>query len=237
MAVYLSPFGGVGAQFFDNTGNPLAGGKIFSYASGTNTPQATYTTYLGNIAHSNPIILDAAGRTPAGGEIWLDVTQVYKFVLQTSTNLLIGTFDNITGPGALVFDVNNFTGNGIQLIFTLTAAPYSEDITFIYINGVYQNKNTYSVSGTTVTFTQAPPLTSTIEVMFIPSVQNIGLNNFTGDGTTVAYTLTVAPFSENSTFVFINGVYQQKNTYTVVGTTLTFSTAPPITSTIEVVYT
>lgn len=237
MAVYLSPFGGVGAQFFDNTGNPLAGGKIFSYAAGTNTPQATYTTYLGNIAHSNPIILDAAGRTPAGGEIWLDVAQTYKFVLQTSTNVLIGTFDNITTPGPLVFEINNFTGNGVQLIFTLTVAPYSEDITFIYINGVYQNKNTYSLNGTAITFTQAPPTTSTIEVMYIPSVQYVVVNNFTGNGVTVAYTLTVAPFSQNSTFVFVDGVYQQKNTYTVVGTTLTFTTAPPNNSSIEFVYT
>jgi len=237
MAVYLSPFGGVGAQFFDNTGNPLAGGKIFSYAAGTNTPQATYTTYLGNVAHSNPIILDAAGRTPAGGEIWLEVTQVYKFVLQTSANVLIGTFDNIVGAGSLFSTIDNFTGTGSTTVFILSNAPFNKNVTFVYINGVYQNKNTYSVSGNALTFTTAPPNTATIEVMYLQIAQTIGLNDFTGNGIATTFTLTGSPFNVNSTFVFINGVYQQKNTYTVVGTTLTFSTAPPNMSTIEVVYT
>ena len=58
--------------------------------------------------------------------------------------------------------------------------------------------------------------------------------NFTGDGTTVAFVLGIAPISENNTQVYIDGVYQQKNTYTVSSTTLTFSTAPPNLSTIEV---
>ena len=71
MAVNLSPVGGVAAQFFDNSGVPLSGGKLYSYAAGTTTPVATYTSSNGLTAHSNPIVLDAAGRVPAGGEIWL----------------------------------------------------------------------------------------------------------------------------------------------------------------------
>ena len=49
---------------------------------------------------------------------------------------------------------------------------------------------------------------------------------FSGDGTTTAFTLSVAPTVEENTFVFISGVYQQKDTYSVAGTTLTFSEAP-----------
>ena len=60
--VYLSSFAGAGAQFFSNSGVPLSGGKIFSYAAGTTTPQATYTSSSGLTPHSNPIILDSAGR-------------------------------------------------------------------------------------------------------------------------------------------------------------------------------
>lgn len=96
MTVNLSALAGAGQQFFDNDGNPLAGGKLYSYQAGTTTPQSTYTTAAGNIAHSNPIILNAAGRVPSG-EIWLSVNQNYKFVLDTSTDQLIATWDNITG--------------------------------------------------------------------------------------------------------------------------------------------
>jgi hypothetical protein len=97
MTVNLSAFAGAGAQFFDNNGIPLANGKIYSYQAGTTTLQATYTTLAGNIAHSNPINLDSAGRVPAGGEIWLTNGQSYKFVLNDSANSLIATYDNIDG--------------------------------------------------------------------------------------------------------------------------------------------
>lgn len=96
MAVLLSPVGGVAAQFFTNNGVPLSGGKIYTYAAGTSTPQATYTNSSGNIQHSNPIILDAAGRVPTG-EIWLVNNETYKFVIQDMDSVLIGTYDNIVG--------------------------------------------------------------------------------------------------------------------------------------------
>jgi hypothetical protein len=235
MAVFLSPVGGAAAQFFTNTGAVLTGGKLYTYAAGTTTPQATYTTYRGNVARTNPIVLDAAGRVPDSGEIWI-TANAYKFVLKDSNDVLIATYDNINNAGPLVFTIDDFTGNGINTIFTLTTAPYNENVTFVYINGLYQNKSTYSVSTNTLTFSTAPPFTSSIEVMYLPTVQDFNLNNFTGNGSTTAFTLTGTPFNENSTFVFINGAYQQKNTYTVVGTTLTFSVAPPITSTIEVMF-
>ena len=164
MAVYLSPIGGAGWQFFNNDGTVLAGGKLQTYIAGTSTPKTTYTTSAGNIAHANPIILDSAGRVP-GGEIWL-TSGVYKFVITTSANVLIGTYDNIVGIGISEFQVQNFTGDGTTLSFTLSSTSTGENSTFVYINGVYQNKNTYSVSGTTLLFSEAPPLTSKIEVMF-----------------------------------------------------------------------
>lgn len=165
MAVFLSPVGGVAAQFFDNNGNPLTGGKLYTYAAGTTTPAVTYTSSAGNVAHTNPIILDSAGRIP-GGEVWLDGATQYKFVLKTSADVLIATYDNISGIGAASYQIQNFTGTGSQTVFTLSAASFGEDYTFVYISGVYQNKNTYSVNGTTLTFSEAPPVTSKIEVMF-----------------------------------------------------------------------
>jgi len=164
MAVFLSPVGGVAAQFFTNSGVPLSGGKLYTYAAGTTTPKTSYTSSSGATAHTNPIILDSAGRVP-GGEIWISAPP-YKFVLNTSTDVLIATYDNVIGIGAASYQVDNFTGTGSQTVFTLSAASLGENYTFIYINGVYQNKNTYTVSGTTITFSTAPPLTSLIEVMY-----------------------------------------------------------------------
>jgi hypothetical protein len=164
MAVFLSPIGGAGWQFFTNSGVPLSGGKLYTYAAGTTTPQTTYTSSSGGTAHTNPIILDSAGRVP-GGEIWLNAPP-YKFLLKDSNDVLIATYDNILGVGAASYQVQNFTGTGSQIVFTLSAASLGENYTFVYINGVYQQKNTYAVSGTTLTFSTAPPYTSSIEVMF-----------------------------------------------------------------------
>jgi len=52
----------------------------------------------------------------------------------------------------------NATGNGTQTIFTVSSRP-----TAVYINGVYQNQNTYTYGAGAVAFSQAPPVTSTIE--------------------------------------------------------------------------
>jgi hypothetical protein len=60
-------------------------------------------------------------------------------------------------------------------------------------------------------------------------------DDFTGDGTTVSFTLSASPSTKNATNVYIDGVYQSKDNYNTSGSTLTFSTAPPLNSAIEVV--
>jgi hypothetical protein len=165
MAVFLSPVGGVAAQFFTNTGAVLTGGKLYTYAAGTTSPLPSYTTSAGNVARTNPVVLDAAGRVPDGGEIWI-LPASYKFVLTDSTNVLIATYDNIFGGGVPAYGPDNFTGNGITTAFSLSTSVSDENVISAYINGVYQNKNTYSVSGTTLTFSQAPPLYSLIEILY-----------------------------------------------------------------------
>ena len=76
------------------------------------------------------------------------------------------------------------------------------------------------------------PEVSTISGEFAASGMNV--YNFTGDGATVNFTLGTGPGGENNTQVYIDGVYQQKNTYNVSGSIVQFSTAPPNLSTIEV---
>jgi len=103
MAVNLSILAGAGAQFFDNNGVPLSGGLVYTYAAGTTTPQTTYTSSAGNIAHTNPIVLNSAGRVASGGEIWLTDAVAYKFVLETSTAVTIATYDNVTGNSSGIY--------------------------------------------------------------------------------------------------------------------------------------
>lgn len=160
MSTNLSPVGGAAAQFFDSNGDPLSGGKIYTYQGGTTTPKATYTTVVGDVAHTNPIILDSAGRVP-GGQIWVTTDGTYKFVLATSADVTIATYDNLAAFNTGGSYVTNATGNGVQTIFAVLFTP-----TAIFINGVYQNQSTYTVGTGTVTFSEAPPVTSTIEFMF-----------------------------------------------------------------------
>ena len=91
-SVLLSPVGN-GQQFFDNNGIPNAGGLIYTYQAGSSTLLTTYTTVNGNIANTNPIDLDAYGRTPS--EIWMQTGYSYKFIIQTSTAVTLQTLDNL----------------------------------------------------------------------------------------------------------------------------------------------
>jgi len=107
MAVNLSPIGN-GQQFFDNTGLPLNGGLIYTYQAGSTTPLATYTDVNGTVANSNPIVLDSSGRPPS--EVWLTYGFNYKFVVQTSAFVTLGTYDNIYG---IIGVLNTSTGTTI----------------------------------------------------------------------------------------------------------------------------
>lgn len=94
MAVNLSPIGN-GFQFFNNDGLPLNAGRIYTYQAGSTTPLATYTDSSGLIANTNPIVLGTDGRPPS--TIWLTEGFFYKFVLKTSADVTIQTYDNLYG--------------------------------------------------------------------------------------------------------------------------------------------
>ena len=95
MTVYLSAFAGAGAQFFTDDNSVLSGGKIYTYAAGTTTPETTYTSVLGTTANSNPIILDSGGRLPE--DMWLSEGIKYRFVLTDSNDVQVGEYDDIPG--------------------------------------------------------------------------------------------------------------------------------------------
>ena len=73
-----------------------------------------------------------------------------------------------SGAGSTTLISETFSGTGAQLIYTLANNPGLQANTQVYVGGVYQNKSTYTVVGTTLTFSEAPPSgTNNIEVMIV----------------------------------------------------------------------
>ena len=146
------------------------------------------------------------------------------------------TFDGNKSVNPFVTDLFT-TANASTTAFTLSTTPSTEDNLIVFVEGVYQNKNSYVLSGTTLTLDGAPASASEVVVHIIgDGVVGGGhtVNGFTGDNSTTAFTLTLAPMNENNTLVYLDGVYQHKSEYSVSGTTLTFSTAPGSGDDIEV---
>ena len=79
------------AGIYDNVGNPLSGGKIYTYYAGTTTPLAIYSAADKSAYATNPVILDANGRA----KVWAEGT--YKFVVKTPADVSVDTFDIVTG--------------------------------------------------------------------------------------------------------------------------------------------
>ena len=121
-------------QFFSTAGVPLVGGKLYTYAAGTTTPLATYTTQAGTIANTNPIILDSRGEA----NVWL-ASAAYKLKLTTPDDVEIWTVDNVSsaetfgasqlltsvsGANAITATVTspNFTAYAAGQMFSFVAA-------------------------------------------------------------------------------------------------------------------
>jgi hypothetical protein len=79
-------------QFFSAGGDPLSGGKLYTYAAGTTTPLVTYADASGGAANANPVILNSRGEA----SVWLSNAN-YKFKLTDSNDVEIWTVDNIDG--------------------------------------------------------------------------------------------------------------------------------------------
>jgi hypothetical protein len=78
---------------------------------------------------------------------------------------------------------NTATGTGSQVAFGLTVSPGSKNNVQVYIDGVYQNKASFSISAATITFSEAPPLNSAIEFIIGQAVTEIS-----GDSDSIDYT-------------------------------------------------
>ena len=145
------------------------------------------------------------------------------------------------GGGTNTFTTDSFTGNGSTTAYALSQVTSSEDNLLVFIEGVFQQQDAYSIAtssgATTLTFSAAPANGNAILIYSVAAAvsgSNLNIDSMTGDGSDTTLTLSIAPVNENNTQVFIDGVYQSKANYSISGTTLTFSTAPPTGTAVEV---
>jgi len=148
----------------------------------------------------------------------------------------------ISGGSGSVFTTDFFTASGsgsALLAYTLSVTPSSENELICFIEGVYQNKNSYALSGTTLTFDSGIVAGQEVVVHHVGSGivgTSPTIHTETGNGSAYSYTLPFAPPNENYIQVYWDGVYQHHDQYTVSGTTLDFgsSNVPPASTAIEV---
>ena len=148
--------------FTETDGLPLENGYIWVGVANLSpqvNPTAVYWDAEQTIAAPQPIRTlngyPSRNGTPArfyvAGNYSIQVLDAKGSVVYTSLN------DNLSGRG---FIESSAIGDGVQTIFSASPVPSA-----IFINGVYQNKNTYSVASGSVTFSEAPPDTSVIEFL------------------------------------------------------------------------
>ena len=107
-------------QFLDRNGNPLSGGKLYTYKAGTSNERiATYKTIGGTFAentNTNPIILDSAGVA----RLVIEKDKAYKFVLYDRKNNFLYEWDNVdSGGGQSVYNIEGTDGE-------ITATPSTD---------------------------------------------------------------------------------------------------------------
>ena len=148
-----------------------------------------------------------------------------------------GSWSEIGGGSSDTWTTDNFTGNGSTAAYTLTQAPASEDNVIAFIEGVFQNPADYTVSGTTITFDDNVPNGQKVVVHTVKATvagNNLNLDEFTGNGSNTQFTLSINPIDERNTMVYIDGVYQNKDTYSLANQVLHFAAAPASSADIEV---
>jgi hypothetical protein len=189
-------------------------------------------------------------------------SQVLVFGLTPVTSIVTPGDGTVTAKklAASAYTRDIFVGNGTSTSFNLTSDAGSPLAPFVYVGGILQDPVTHYdinvlVTPQTITFTEAIPNNTDITVVYgpvnvtgVPSDQtitfsklapsNFTFSEFTGDGSSVNYTLTQNTALPEQLFVFVAGVPQTPGTsYTVDGyTTLTFSTAPAVGAKIVVRY-
>lgn len=138
-------------RFYKNDGTVNAGGKVYTYTAGTTTPTATYTTSAGDVANTNPIILNSKGEA----DIWV-TGQIKVNVLESDDTQVTGwPVDNIgsssvgSSANALWAGTATGTANALTLTPSTAISAYAVGQSFIFKAGASSNSGatTVAISG------------------------------------------------------------------------------------------
>jgi len=220
-------------------------GDLASGGSAASTLTVEKNEYTGN-GSTVAFTLTSPVQSESQTQVYID--GVYQSKNNYTTSGSVITFSEAPEDGtdievihllsvSAIVKTDEFTGDGTEDTYTLSQTLSSENNTQVYFDGVYQSKSTYSVLDNVITFSENVPSGVEIEVVHLKAVDLTSLNSslITGDGTTTDFTLPQAVDSKDKTFVFLQGVYQEKSTYSLDGTTISFNTAPQNGYTVEVI--
>lgn len=139
-------------QFFTAAGVPLVGGKLFTYASGTTVPAATYTSSTGTTANTNPVILDSRGEA----NVWIGPSK-YTFVLKDADDNLIWTADGIGSTQGIQNPATVATAG--QTVFTVPTYGLGGYL-MVIVDGLVKEFNVDYTETSTTSITFATGLTA-----------------------------------------------------------------------------
>jgi len=240
-ALGVTAAGTTGQVLVGNTGSAPTWGALSG--SAVTTFQTSLSGLTPSTATSGAVTLAGTLGATSGGTGLTSYTTgdiIYSSATNTLSKLPIGTNGYILSVASGIpswvantasgvsFTVTDFTATASQTTFTVT---YVVGLVEVYRNGVKLAIADYTASnGTTIVLATGANVGDVIEVVAFGAVNTaavITAEDFSGTGSQTVFTMSVTPANSASVIIAISGVIQDPSTYTVSGTTLTFSTAPP----------
>ena len=190
---------------------------------------------------NQPKILNFQGTLPSTASIYVVHRGIGGFSMKPPTGS-VGADELATNLTS--FTTDTFTGNNSTTAYTLSETPPNANSLLVFVDGILQKVTTnFTLSGNTLTFTGAPDTGAEIEIKHL-AVRSIvrrstdfQLDTFTGDASSVNFTLSNFGVATNSAFVFVNGNLMRPTTdYAISGNAITFTSAPATSAVILVRY-
>lgn len=205
------------AQFIDAAGQPLVGGKVYTYAAGSTTPLATFTDASGTTNNTNPIILDARGE--AG--IWYDPSVLYKIILKDADDVEIYTVDNISGN---ITATNPTITNGTISNSSINSTPIGNTTPSTGYFTLFSGEWAQLPAGTTMLFVQSSAPTGWTKSITHNNKALRIVSGSAGSGGSVAFTTAFSSQSISGTVdphtLTVDEIPAHTHTYTAGGNTL-----------------